>query len=69
MKICLVGAELFHGIDKPAAGQTERNDVANIRFSQFANAPKPAGLNWHEVVPNTMHWRVFADSLTKVRVG
>jgi hypothetical protein len=35
MKISLVGAELFHGTDRQAEGQTGRNDEANSRFSQF----------------------------------
>jgi hypothetical protein len=35
MKICPVGAELLDGTDRQAEGQTDRNDEANSRFSQF----------------------------------
>jgi hypothetical protein len=35
MKICLMGAELFH-----ADSRTGRHDEANSRFRNFANAPK-----------------------------
>jgi len=39
MKICLVGAELFHA-DWQTDRQVEREDEANISFQSFANAPK-----------------------------
>jgi hypothetical protein len=39
MKICPVGAELFHA-DGQTDGQTDRNVAANIAFCSFANAAK-----------------------------
>ena len=40
MKIHPVGAELFH-----VYRQTDRNDEANSRFCNFANAPKNQSVN------------------------
>ena len=69
-----MGAELFHGTDRQAEGQTDRQTgmtKPTVAFRNFANAPKwePVGVSWLEVVQNTMHWRVPANMLTKVRVA
>ena len=41
MKICPVGAELFH-VDGQADRQTDSHGEPNSRFSNFAKAPKNA---------------------------
>jgi len=48
MKICRVGAELFHA-DRRMDGWTDRHDEANISFRNFANAPNKATASVHTV--------------------
>ena len=51
-------------------GQTGKTKLT-VAFRNFANASKqePVGVNWLEVAPNTMQWRVTANILTKFRVA